>query len=321
MSGKRVYLGLIVIFAVGLVMLAFKNSIARQAGRTGPARAEQNEAARPSPPGATLTAKSEASIGAASSPTGAASSAFSPAAIQNSQLQTSLNWGFGGKTQRGWNLYLPLISATIDTDKDCATGDFALALSRWQKERGLGPHGILDDGTWSRMVSTWQENRIKDRSYPSPEDLVTAPSSMFFDPSRPEELRRVERRAYDAYLRMVAAAVSDPSLDLSASEGGGLAPDEKYFKIISAHRSREYQDQLRKQSPDSGRAGLAVNSPHFTGRALDLYVGGEPVSTKDENRAVQVRTRAYLWLVKNAGRFGFRPYFYEPWHWEYVGGN
>ncbi|HZH32789.1 MAG TPA: hypothetical protein VEY11_18625 [Pyrinomonadaceae bacterium] len=26
---------------------------------------------------------------------------------------------------------------------------------------------------------------------------------------------------------------------------------------------------------------------------------------------------AYRWPVRNAERFGFRPYFYEPWHWEY----
>jgi LAS superfamily LD-carboxypeptidase LdcB len=62
-----------------------------------------------------------------------------------------------------------------------------------------------------------------------------------------------------------------------------------------------------------------MNSPHFTGRALDIYVGGEPVSTKDDNRAIQTQTKAYRWLVKNAAHFGFRPYFYEPWHWEYVG--
>jgi LAS superfamily LD-carboxypeptidase LdcB len=62
---------------------------------------------------------------------------------------------------------------------------------------------------------------------------------------------------------------------------------------------------------------LAVNSPHFSGRALDLYVGGEPVEAKEANRALQVQTPAYRWLVRNAGRFGFRPYFYEPWHWEY----
>jgi LAS superfamily LD-carboxypeptidase LdcB len=51
---------------------------------------------------------------------------------------------------------------------------------------------------------------------------------------------------------------------------------------------------------------------------LDLYVGGSPVDTKDSNRAIQVNTPAYRWLVQNAERFGFRPYFYEPWHWEYV---
>jgi LAS superfamily LD-carboxypeptidase LdcB len=48
-------------------------------------------------------------------------------------------------------------------------------------------------------------------------------------------------------------------------------------------------------------------------------VGGEPVNTKDENRALQTHGPVYRWLVKNASSFGFRPYFYEPWHWEYVG--
>jgi D-alanyl-D-alanine carboxypeptidase len=41
------------------------------------------------------------------------------------------------------------------------------------------------------------------------------------------------------------------------------------------------------------------------------------VSTADANRAIQVATPAYGWLARNAHRFGFRPYFYEPWHWEY----
>jgi LAS superfamily LD-carboxypeptidase LdcB len=107
---------------------------------------------------------------------------------------------------------------------------------------------------------------------------------------------------------MIAAAAEDPSLMLG-----------QYFKIVSAFRSREYQDELRRKSPNAGSAGLAVNnSPHFTGRALDLYVGGSPVDTRDSNRAIQVNTPAYRWLVRNAERFGFRPYFYEPWHWEYV---
>jgi LAS superfamily LD-carboxypeptidase LdcB len=109
---------------------------------------------------------------------------------------------------------------------------------------------------------------------------------------------------------MLKAAGADPAFRLS--------PADKYLKIISAYRSQDYQNQLRRQSPSAGRAGLAITSHHLTGRALDLYVGGDPVSTKDENRAIQIKTPAYRWLVKNASRFGFQPYFYEPWHWEYV---
>jgi uncharacterized protein YcbK (DUF882 family) len=167
------------------------------------------------------------------------------------------------------------------------------------------------------MVSEWQNNRLKNRTYASPDQLVEPPSSEFYDPERPAELRQVDRNAYVAYKRMLEAAIADPTLKL-AHKGGELAPTEKYFKIVSSFRSREYQDKLRRESPNAGSAGLAVNSPHFTGRALDLYVGGDPVDTRDSNRAIQVNTPAYKWLVRNAERFGFRPYFYEPWHWEYV---
>jgi LAS superfamily LD-carboxypeptidase LdcB len=169
------------------------------------------------------------------------------------------------------------------------------------------------------MVSEWQGARLKNKARPRPEDLLLAPTSDFYDPSRPEELRQVERETYAAYKRMVAAAAADPSLGLRLTAAGELAPGERFLKIVSSFRSPEYQARLRAQSPNSGRAGLAVNSPHFTGRALDLYVGGEPVETKDSNRAIQVQTPAYRWLVRNAERFGFRPYYYEPWHWEYVG--
>jgi D-alanyl-D-alanine carboxypeptidase len=251
--------------------------------------------------------------------TSAGSSAFGAAAARNSSLRYELSWAFGGKQQRGWYLYAPLISRTIETEKDSATGDFASALSRWQKGFGLESDGVLDDETLYRMVSEWQSARLKDKTPAQASQLLLAPTSDFYDPTRPEELRQVERETYAAYKRMVAAALEDPTLDLKGTASGGLAPEEKFLKIVSSFRSREYQEKLRHDSPNSGRAGLAVNSPHFTGRALDLYVGGEPVETKDANRALQIQTPVYRWLVKNADRFGFKPYYYEPWHWEYVG--
>jgi zinc D-Ala-D-Ala carboxypeptidase len=239
-----------------------------------------------------------------------------PAAEQNRVYRESLRWTFGGKQQRGWSIYVPLIQRLIGTDEDAASEGFAASLARWQKRAGLGASGVLDEATLMRMISAWQGRRVRSSTYPQPDQLVTVPATEFWDASRAEDLRKVERQTYAAYKRMLAAAVADSSLQL-ASRDGELAASEKYLKIISAFRSREYQDRLRKLEPGAGRAALAVNSPHFTGRALDIYVGGEPTITKDPNRLLQTQTRAYRWLVRNAERFGFCPYFYEPWHWEY----
>ena len=238
----------------------------------------------------------------------AKSSAFTAAAGQNAVLRNELNWSFGGKPQRGWYLYDLLISKTLDTHDDPLTGDFAEEVADWQKKRGLRADGVLDEDALMALVSQWQGARLKNRAPAQPDQLMTAPPADFYDPGRAAELRQVERSTYAAYKEMLAAAAADLKLTSTS----------KYLKIVSSYRSREYQDQLRANSPNSGRAGLAVNSPHFTGRALDIYVGGSPVDTKDSNRAIQVKTPAYKWLVHNAERFGFRPYFYEPWHWEYV---
>jgi hypothetical protein len=240
------------------------------------------------------------------------------AATANAQLRNDLKWMFGGKPQRGWYIYIPLINRLINTKNDSASPQFAAGLARWQQKAALKASGILDDETLYAMIKVWQAARLKDRSPAAADQLLTAPISDFYDPTRAEDLRRVERKTYAAYERMVAAAVADRSLGLAHDSHGELAPGEKYLKIISAFRSPEYQDRLRRESPNSGPAGLAVNSPHFTGRALDVYVGGEPVDTRDSNRALQVQTRVYQWLVRNAERYGFRPYCYEPWHWEYV---
>jgi zinc D-Ala-D-Ala carboxypeptidase len=256
--------------------------------------------------------------GDAASESASSASMFSAAAARNGALRNELTWTFGGKQQHGWYLYTSLISRLLDTEQDTGTTGFAAALAHWQEKSGLKASGALDEESLNVMVSEWQSVRLKNRAYAQPDQLLTAPVADFYDPQRLEELRQVERDTYAAYKRMIAAAVADPSLGLSHGSDGELAPAEKYLKIVSAFRPREYQEQLRRQSPNAGSAGLAVNSPHFTGRALDLYVGGDPVDTKDSNRAIQVQTPAYKWLVRNADRFGFRPYYYEPWHWEYV---
>jgi hypothetical protein len=240
------------------------------------------------------------------------------AARKNAQLLRDLNWTFGSKPQHGWYIHVPLIKKLIKTKDDASTPKFASAVARWQEKSGRSASGVLDDQTLYAMIGAWQAARLKVRSVAQPDQLLTAPIADFYDPSRAEDLRQVERSTYAAYKRLVAAAVADRSLGLAHTKHGELEANEKFLKIISAFRSPAYQEKLRRESPNSGTAGLAVNSPHFTGRALDLYVGGDPVDTQDSNRKLQVETRVYQWLVQNAERFGFRPYCYEPWHWEYV---
>jgi hypothetical protein len=244
---------------------------------------------------------------------------LSEAAAENARLKDNLIWNFGAKEQRGWYLYTALIQQTVGTEAGETTNEFARAVADWQKKNGLSATGTIDRETFYRMIEFWQSQRINSSVYPAEEDLIRAPITDFYDSGRDIELLKVERETYLAYKKMFAAAAIE--LKSETNKNRAYPEDEKFLRIISAFRSREYQAKLRAASPHSGRAGLAVNSPHFTGRALDIYVGGEPTITKDFNRAVQVQTPAYQWLVKNAARFGFYPYFYEPWHWEYVPQN
>ena len=243
---------------------------------------------------------------------------FKTAAATNAGLKNSLKWTFGKKQQTGWYLYIPLIQHTIKTDSDADSTAFALALSVWQNENSITPNGTLDAETLSALIKFWQSRRLPKIFEADEKLLFNAPIVDFFDPTRDVNLLNVERETYNAYKKMCAAAAEDLGLKF---ENGTLTGDDNFLKIISAHRSRAYQEQLRKKEPNAGRAQLAFTSPHFTGRALDIYVGGKPVTTKDPNRAIQVKTKAYQWLVKNAEKFGFYNYFYEPWHWEYVREN
>lgn len=242
---------------------------------------------------------------------------YVPAAEANASSLLNLSWTFG-KPQTGWVVYVPLISHTIGTHAQPDSADFAAAVAGWQSKHGITATGQINEETLGAFIRQWQSGRLH-RGAPLTGELLTAPTSVFFDPSRSPELRQLERGTYDAYRRMISAAAKDLAKTYRFTRAGETAESERFLKIVSAYRSPEYQAELRRKSPGSGTIALAKNSPHSTGRALDLYVGGDPVSTKDANRQIQVETPAYKWLVENAGRFGFVNYFYEPWHWEYVG--
>jgi hypothetical protein len=179
---------------------------------------------------------------------------FADAAAQNSLLRNDLTWSFGKKGQRGWYLYDLLIGETLNISHNASSVDFAATIAGWQKQKGLSASGILDEDSWMALVMQWQANRLKDKTPATPDQLLTAPTSEFYDPSRLDELRQVERNTYTAYKAMLAAAIADPTLKLAHTSPSELASTEKFFKIVSSFRSREYQEKLRRESPNaSGR--------------------------------------------------------------------
>lgn len=114
---------------------------------------------------------------------------------------------------------------------------------------------------------------------------------------------KLDSRVIPAYIAMVQAA-----------RAAGYAPDE--LNLASGYRSIAQQQVLWDNSDKTGKyVARPGGSPHHTGRALDLIVGGLGPSKKNTDK--QKNSATYLWLQTNAATFGFYNYPVEPWHWEY----
>jgi hypothetical protein len=121
---------------------------------------------------------------------------------------------------------------------------------------------------------------------------------------------RARPAALEAYRRMVGSARAD------------IGAPPPLLTLASAFRG-PMEEAVRCSDGSCGTARKADCSAHRTGLAFDVYLGAapgrDPFSTADDNRLFQTQTPAYLWLVNNASRFGFVPYPFEPWHWEWTG--
>lgn len=117
-----------------------------------------------------------------------------------------------------------------------------------------------------------------------------------------------------------AAAAWRRMRDAAAADGITLIP-------LSGFRSVRRQTQLIRRKLATGRplddilryVAAPGFSEHHTGRAIDI---GDPEDVSVEESFA--RTRAYRWLRRRAGKFGFTMTYprgnrhgigYEPWHW------
>lgn len=241
---------------------------------------------------------------------------FAAAASANARSLDGLDWKPFGVPERGWRIYAPLIAREIGTACPADASGFADALAAWQDAKDIPTRGEMTAETFEVMRVAWMIRR--------PFVLATRDGTCVAgaDPAGLAPLDAneaygkailLDRRALAAYRELRAAA---------RREVPALAADANLLKVISGYRSPAENEARCARGGCDGPA-LARCSPHRTGLAMDFYLGSAPgfdvASTAQENRVWQAQTPAYRWLAANAGRFGFMPYPYEPWHWEWVG--
>ena len=222
-----------------------------------------------------------------------------------------------GRRETGWRVYAPQVGATVGTSCGVNTRRFAAAVASWQGRHGMRPTGKIDEATLSAMKDRWQKARPFIAAFAEGSCPEAAANEELTDIGAREgwlgKETQLDTEALAALRRMIAAArASDPR----------IAADPQMLTIVSAFRSPAY-DAAKCAGGRCNGIAKAKCSAHRTGTAVDLYVGAapgqSPVSSNDANRLFQTQTPAYRWLVKNAARFGFVNYVFEPWHWEWAG--
>ena len=240
-------------------------------------------------------------------------------ALANAISHYSLEWAPFGPTEWGWETYLPLIQKELRTH--CAPGSpgFARALAGFQAAFQLPVTGWFDAATFQVFRGLWQERRpfimarVRNEPCPEPPPLYQLGYLVASEEHADRLTRLLRRDVLEAYRRLVEAA---------RAEVPEVAADPELLQIFSGFRDPEADAARCAAQGNCDGLRRAVCSPHRTGTAVDLYVGQLANvgvdNTSPASRLHLSRSATYRWLVQNAGRFGFVPYVYEPWHWEWV---
>ncbi|WP_309606689.1 M15 family metallopeptidase [Phenylobacterium sp.] len=240
------------------------------------------------------------------------------AAAGNRLSLPALVWAPFNRPETGWEIYAPLIAREIATPCPPDSPAFAAALAAWQARQGVPADGLMTEAVFARLKDLVQIRRpfvqLSARQV-----CPKAPAESALALATPLEGysgKAIQLRpgALAAYRRLAAAA---------RAEDPWIAADPRSLTIFSGYRSPEADAARCASDGNCNGVVRATCSPHRTGLAVDLYVGQapgfRPDSSAEANRLAMSRGAAYRWLVSNADRFGFVPYPFEPWHWEWTG--
>lgn len=280
----------------------------------------------PAPKPAVPATASPAPAGPSASPaaplpgehTGGCAAGPAAAARANAVSLQNLAWSPFGRTETGWASYAPLIGRELHTACAPDTPAFAQAFAAWQAAHGLAADGAMSAAAFERMKGAIELRRPFVR-LSAQRICPDAPAANALAQASPQEgysgkLVQLRPGALAAWRQMAAAA---------RAEDPAIAADPRSLTIFSGFRSPADDAARCLREGNCNGVVRATCSAHRTGLAVDLYVGQAPGlppdSSADANRLFMSRQPAYLWLVANADRFGFVPYPFEPWHWEWTG--
>jgi zinc D-Ala-D-Ala carboxypeptidase len=237
------------------------------------------------------------------------------AAAANAQSVKTLVVSPFGRPEIGWKFYEPLIANEAGTNCPAESAGFADALARWQGGHALEPTGILNELTLDALKQTWQLRRpfvlaTREGCPDAPQERMLQRAAV--SESYGGKVILLHPKALAAYRRMAEAA-----------RKAGLIPQRSpLFTIFSGYRSPAYDAARCARENNCQGLVRATCSAHRTGWAMDINLGAAPGftpdSSADANRLYISQTPLYRWLVRNASRFGFVNYAFEPWHWEFV---
>ncbi|THD73200.1 D-alanyl-D-alanine carboxypeptidase family protein [Phenylobacterium sp.] len=240
------------------------------------------------------------------------------AARANAGSLKTLVWAPFGRSETGWATYAPLIAREIRTACAPDTPAFAAALAAWTAGQRLPADGVMTPVIFVRLKTVIQLRRpfVRLSGQGVCPDPPPASALSWAAPAEGYGGKLVQLRpgAFAAYRQMVAAA---------RREDPRIAADPRALTLFSGFRDPASDAGRCAREGNCNNVQRATCSAHRTGLAMDLYVGEAPGfppdSSADANRLYISRTPTYRWLVVNADRFGFVPYPFEPWHWEWTG--
>jgi len=151
---------------------------------------------------------------------------------------------------------------------------------------------------------SYAERRVRVKVY----GAMARDSALLVPISSVGQPRRLHVLAATALATMAEAVKRDLKLELKIASGWRAHrwdSPEQYKKVLIQ----------RFGSVAEGRKWLAFNSPHETGLAIDIGVGG--LWPSRSTAPAQKKQPLHKWMVEHAHEFGWHPYKVEPWHWEF----